>query len=81
MFSKRSFISRNINVHIVMKLMKKKKKKMRGSGSMGSQTWRGGGGVVRDRGPTICGCTELPRLEHQGLIPPNKVSMNTAEEA
>ena len=26
MFSKRSFISRNINVHIVMKLMKKKKK-------------------------------------------------------
>lgn len=43
---------------------------MRGSCSMGSQTWRGGGG-----------CTELPRLEHQGLIPPNKVSMNTAEEA
>lgn len=54
---------------------------MRGSCSMGSQTWRGGGGVVKDRGPTICGCTESPRLEHQGLIPPNKVSMSTAEEA
>ena len=37
--------------------------------------------MVRNRGLAACDCTELPRLEHQGLIPPNKISMNTAEEA
>ena len=83
MFSKFSFISRNINVHIVIKQMKlmRKKKRWEEAVQWGARAGEEEEGMVRDRGPAVCGCTELPQLEHQGLIPPNKISMNTAEEA
>ena len=32
-------------------------------------------------GPQVCSCTEQARLEYQGLIRPNKISMNAAKEA